>query len=431
MGIFNQQPNYNQSYSKQKRGSTGPQGPPGPPGPKGDKGFQGPKGDHGNQGPKGHQGNQGPKGHQGNQGPKGATSASGTGFNLTSDGNYDMTDKKLTNMAKGTASNDAVKVSQLDTRLSLSGGLMTGNLALGGNYITGLNSKQTDYDTNQPHLRQEIIDWKNAKWEDKTDNKFYKAYEQWTTYDGYATPFYFMKQLQLFWMLSNDKDYATINAFQVLTNKSRQSPSSESQTSNKYFSLFGMIATNMEDSTTDTDGVNLQTLNRYIKKPSDHTNRFAYLMDPTSGLLQWTDLLTNSIALNSIGDLNATSGNYDTYNKKVIYASIIKNSQGGYKWRLAIQCYPLQKDKEYTLCLEILTTDYQLWHKSVINVDTTTSQGVTVKNWHVNKHLHEYRTSSNQVDYMYYHKLLVTFSKTASSTPLFLTYPGCYGPVRN
>ena len=232
-------------------------------------------------------------------------------------------------------------------------------------------------------------------------------------------------------MLSNDKDYATINAFQVLTNKSRQSPSSESQTSNKYFSLFGMIATNMEDSTTDTDGVNLQTLNRYIKKPSDHTNRFAYLMDPTNGLLQWTDLLTNSIALNSIGDLNATSGNYHTYNKKVIYASIIKNSQGGNKWRLAIQCYPLQKDKEYTLCLEILTTDYQLWHKSVITVDRTTSQGVTVKNWHVNKYLHEYRTSSNQVDYMYYHKLLVTFSKTASSTPLFLTYPGCYGPVRN
>ena len=89
--------------------------------------------------------------------------------------------------------------------------------------------------------------------------------------------------------------------------------------------------TNLSDPTTDTDGVNLQTLNRYIKKPSDHTNRFAYLMDPTNGLLQWTDLLTNSIALNSISDLNATSGNYHSYNKKVIFASIRKNSEGGYK----------------------------------------------------------------------------------------------------
>ena len=28
MGIFNQQPNYNESYTKEKRGITGPQGPP-------------------------------------------------------------------------------------------------------------------------------------------------------------------------------------------------------------------------------------------------------------------------------------------------------------------------------------------------------------------------------------------------------------------
>ena len=70
MGIFNQQPNHNQAYSKGKRGITGPQGPPGPP---------------------------------------------GTGFILTSDGNYDMTNKKLTNMAKETTSSDAITKNQLDT----------------------------------------------------------------------------------------------------------------------------------------------------------------------------------------------------------------------------------------------------------------------------------------------------------------------------
>ena len=100
--------------------------------------------------------------------------------------------------------------------------------------------------------------------------------------------------------------------------------------------------------------------------------------------------------------------------KKVIYASIKKNSEGGYKWKLAIQCFPLQKDKEYTLCSEILTTDYQLWHKSVI------SQRVTAKRWHVNKFTHEYKTSSNHTEFMYYHKVVVVFSKTASSTPYFL-----------
>ena len=87
---------------------------------------------------------------------------------------------------------------------------------------------------------------------------------------------------------------------------------------------------------------------------------------------------------------------------------------------ISYQWYPLAKDKEYTLCLEILTTDYQLWHKSVMTVDTTTSLRVTVKNWHVNKYSHEYKTSSNQTEFMYYHKLVVVFSKTASSTPYFV-----------
>ena len=103
MGIFNQQPNYNQSYSKGKRGITGPQGPPCPPGPAGAQGIPGPTGAQGVPGP---------------TGPKGATGVSGTGFNLTSDGNFDMANKKLTSVAKGTASNDAVTKNQLDTKLS-------------------------------------------------------------------------------------------------------------------------------------------------------------------------------------------------------------------------------------------------------------------------------------------------------------------------
>ena len=95
--------------------------------------------------------------------------------------------------------------------------------------------------------------------------------------------------------------------------------------------------TGLAEATALGDGVNLRTLNTYKTKTCDHTNRFAYLINPTNGLLQWTDSLGDSIALNSIGDSNTTSGNYHTYNKKVIYASIKKNSEGGYKWKLAIQ----------------------------------------------------------------------------------------------
>ena len=117
MGIFNQQPNCNQSYSKGKRGITGPKGPPGPPGPAGDQGIQGPKGDQGNQGPKG------------DQGPK------GIGFSLTSREDDNMLGKQLKGMAEGTSFTDAVRKSQVDTKLSLSGRIMTGNLDMNSKRI--------------------------------------------------------------------------------------------------------------------------------------------------------------------------------------------------------------------------------------------------------------------------------------------------------
>ena len=88
---------------------------------------------------------------------------------------------------------------------------------------------------------------------------------------------------------------------------------------------------NLGDPIDATDGVNLRAFDKHNIKPSDHTDRFAYLMDPKNGLLHWPDLLTNSITSNSIGDLETTSGNYHTYNKKVINASFRKNSEGRYE----------------------------------------------------------------------------------------------------
>ena len=66
-------------------------------------------------------------------------------------------------------------------------------------------------------------------------------------------------------------------------------------------------------------------------------------------------------------------GNYHQYNHKVLYATIIKDKQGGYSYKMGINCYRLDKDKDYTLCIEILNSDYQLWHKSVATIDKTTS----------------------------------------------------------
>ena len=72
-----------------------------------------------------------------------------------------MTSKKLTKVAKGTDSNDAVIKQQLHTKLSLSGGLMTGNLDMNSNRIYNVAQPNGD---NQPATKI----WSESKFLDKS-----------------------------------------------------------------------------------------------------------------------------------------------------------------------------------------------------------------------------------------------------------------------
>ena len=83
---------------------------------------------------------------------------------------------------------------------------------------------------------------------------------------------------------------------------------------------------------------------------------------------------------------------------------------------MGINCYQLDKDKDYTLCIEILNSDYQLWHKSVATIDKTTSKGVSVAGFTVQKFSHRYTNSSGNTAYMYYIKIIVNFQKNVSGT---------------
>ena len=75
-------------------------------------------------------------------GGKGPRGPAGAGFKLTSDGNFNLENKKLTNVADATQQNEAVTKSQLDGKpdstavLLLNGqNHMTGELELRGNKI--------------------------------------------------------------------------------------------------------------------------------------------------------------------------------------------------------------------------------------------------------------------------------------------------------
>ena len=141
---------------------------------------------------------------------------------------------------------------------------------------------------------------------------------------------------------------------------------------------------NLGDPTDDTDAVNKKYLEKSHVKPSHYNNEFKYLM---TNKLAWTDLQADSFDITKIDNLMPQDGNYHQYNHKVLYTTIIKDQQGAY-------CYQLDKDKDYTLCIEILNSDYQLWHKSVATIDKTTSKGVSVAGFTVQKFSHRYTNST-------------------------------------
>ena len=137
---------------------------------------------------------------------------------------------------------------------------------------------------------------------------------------------------------------------------------------------------------------------------------------------QWTDELDagNSFNITKIDNLPPSKGNFHDYNHKVLYTTIYKNSQGGYKYKMGINFYRLTANTEYTLCLEILNTDYQLWHKSQISVDKGTSTGLSIGNVSVRKLSHRYSDSKGQTQFMYYHRIIVNFKKLSSGNKFFL-----------
>ena len=153
-------------------------------------------------------------------------------------------------------------------------------------------------------------------------------------------------------------------------------------------------------------------------QPSHYNNQFAYLMSSGS---QWTDEIDGGVSfvINRIDDLPPNEGNFHDYNHKVIYMYIMKNS-GKYKYKMGINFYRLVANTDYTLCLEILNTDHNLWDKTKISVDKGTSKGLSIGNVAIRKLYHKYTDSKGKTQTMYYHRLIVNFRKLSSGNKFFL-----------
>ena len=187
--------------------------------------------------------------------------------------------------------------------------------------------------------------------------------------------------------------------------------------------LGGNKIENLGVPTQDNEAVNKGYVDNLVHhtavQPSHYKDEFSYLM--SSGA-QWTDEIDSgfSFVITKIGELYPFEGNFHDYNRKVIFMTIIKNTEGKYKYKMGINFFRLDANTDYTLCLEILNTDYNLWNNTKISVDKGTLTGLSIGNLSVKKLFHKYTDSTGKTQTMYYHRIIVNFRKLSSGNRFFL-----------
>ena len=152
-----------------------------------------------------------------------------------------------------------------------------------------------------------------------------------------------------------------------------------------------------------------QIIKSNIKPNSIPKNVFKYLMDDVN---EWSS--EYNIKVLSFSDMTE-SPHY--WNKRILNITPLKDDNNNYRFRLGIQCFSLENNKEYTLAIELYNKDYETWNKqsTFVNADTA-----WIESYRTQKFQHHYQENGD----IYYTKTLIKFKKTSTSTPnfIYITY---------
>ena len=391
---------------------------------------------------------------------KGVQGAPGVGFNLTADGNYDMVGKKLTNVGAPTSDTDSATKKYVDTN---SGGGKTSLLTVDSNIdmksqfsITKLKTPSNNDDAaNKKYVDDSKVDGSVFLKLDGTRKMTGNLDMNNKRIFNIPNPTGSKQPIPLAY---GDLAYLHVDGSNMMTNHLNmnnkkitylQTPTNNTDAttkkyvddslSNQDFSSFfkkdgsrvmtsdlnigGHKIINLEDPSSDSDAVTKKYVDGHLHQtqvqPSHYKDEFAFLMSSPS---QWTDEIDNrtSFIPKKITFLPTLKGNFHEYNTRVLYTTILKNFQGGYKYKIGLNFYRLVGGADYTLCLEILNIDYLLWHKTQISVDGNTSQGLKLENVSVKKLQHSFTDSKKQTQFMYYHRVIINFKKLTTGSRFFI-----------
>ena len=167
---------------------------------------------------------------------------------------------------------------------------------------------------------------------------------------------------------------------------------------------------NMIEPVDDLDSCNKWYVDKAIVKSSIKPNSipdnvFNFLMNDTN---EWSS--EYNIKVHSFLDLSESP---HLWNKRVLSITPLKDDGNNYRFRLGIQCFRLENNKEYTLVIELYNKDFETWKRQLTFVN---GNGVWVENHHTQKFQHQYEENGD----IYYSKTLIKFKKTNTSAPIFI-----------
>ena len=353
---------------------------------------------------------------------RGLRGSPGVGFSLTSDGNYDMNNKKLKNVGEGVESSDAVTKHQLEVSMntkanktSLTRYIKKNSPEVAADFdMKGFEVKNMKLtpDGDLSATSKKYVDLKLGTKANKNDLNDYLKLDGSSQMQGGLN----MNNKRItrlpdpqladepvtrkFLAISNTLFY---NIFLDLDGNSKMRGNIK-MNDKRITGLTNLP--NADDEATNKKYVDDNISKSNIKPSHTPKNVFQYLMDDVN---EWST--EYYVKVENFFNLAESPHSWD---KRVLNITPVK-SGGNYRFRLGLQMFRMKTNESYSLIVELYNHDYKTWQRQETYVNGT---GMWVISNNTTKYQHQYDSSGD----LYYSKTLIKFKKTSSTAPIFVYF---------
>ena len=409
---------------------------------------------------------------------RGIQGSPGIGFSLTSDGNYDMKNKKLKNVGEGVESSDAVTKHQLETeinsKINTSPSLnnyvkkdspeVAADLDMKGYGIK--NMKVTPRDDASATSRKYVDGKLNTKADKSVLSQYIKRDESVQMVGGLqmngnritgltnvpyfngeaANKRYVDDKVNVKADKSDLDDYLKLDGTKPMQgninmNNNRITRLPDPQLADEPLTRKFLANTNtlFYNIFLDLDGnsqmrgniqMNDKRITGLTNSPNadDEATNKKYVDDNISKANIKPSHTPKNLFQYLINDVNEWSTEYNvnvgsfsnlqesphSWDKRVLNITPIK-SGNNYRFRLGLQMFRMKTDETYTLIVELYNRDYNTWQRQQTYVE-----GIGM--WLISNNTTKFQFNYGGSNILYYTKTLIKFKKTSSSPPIFVYF---------